>query len=446
MENYRDLSFWHASLDEQIEPRQPLDGDIQADVVIIGGGYAGLWSAYYLKDRDPGLDVVVLEARFSGFGAAGRNGGWCSLNLSQFESLVRDPDTGAQATDILPHLFDMVDEVGRVAEREGIDCHFHKGGVVHVAVTEKQLRHVHRTHETFDRIGHGAAQAWLTVDEMAAHVNMAGSLGGTFSPHCAVVHPARLARGLASAAVRKGVRLYEQTPATAIRAGIVDTARGRVRADTVVIATEGYSGGLSETARRLLPIHAFMIVTEPLADRVFDEIGLADRPAFADGRLLVTYGQRTRDNRLAFGYGARTYLDGGPRDRFSPSDPLFRTLEEILAKLFPAVRGARIDQTWGGPMGASRSLRSFVRYDTEARIGWLGGFLGNGVAATNLGGRAMADLVLGRQTDLTELSLLVEKDSDPLTRKGRWEPTPVPWMGTEFRFRRMAAADRGDAG
>ncbi|MFV2089922.1 MAG: NAD(P)/FAD-dependent oxidoreductase [Pseudomonadales bacterium] len=446
MEDYRDLSFWHASLDERITPRDRLQGEVQADVVIVGAGYAGLWTAYYLKILDPALEIAIVEAQFAGFGAAGRNGGWCSLNLSQFESLAQQPETRSQAAEILPFLFDMVDEVGRVTQAENIDCHFHKGGVVHVAISEKQRTRALRTHELFERLGHGEAQSWLEPDDMDRHVRVVGSLGGIRSPHCAVVQPARLVRGLAAVVEAKGVRIYESSPALRIRQGRVDTAAGHVRARSVIIATEGYSGGLAETARLLLPIHAFMIVTEPLPESVFAEIGLDDRPAFADGRLLVTYGQRTLDNRLAFGYGARTHLNGKPRDRFDSGDPLFKTLERILHQLFPVVSDARIEQTWGGPMGATRSLRTFVRHDPESGVGWIGGFLGNGVAATNLGGRAMADLVLGRDSDLSRLSLLVEKGVDPLANQQRWEPAPIPWLGTGMRFRRMYRADKKDVG
>lgn len=441
---YDDLSFWWRSIGTPV-PRPQLHGEAKADIAIVGAGYSGMWTAYYLKSLDPSLDIALVDAEVAGFGAAGRNGGWCSLNIPNFEVLAANPKLADDARAMLSHAFDMVDEVGRVCERENINCHFQKGGVAHVAITDKQKTEVMHERDVYSNLGAPDAQVWLEPDEMASHVRIAGSLGGLYSPHCAAVHPARLARGLSDTLEAKGVRIFENSPATNIAKGHVSTADGLLKADKVVIATEGYSSRLKATAGRLAAIHSFLIITEPLPQSVFDEIGLGNRETFADGRALVTYGQRTADNRIAFGYGARYNFGSRAQDRFPSTDRYFKTLRDILVQLFPILTDAKIDQCWGGPMGASLNMQAFVQYDAPSGVGWLGGFLGNGVAATNLGGRTMAELLLDHKTERTGLRLLVQ-DGDPLKKFKSWPPEPARWLGASTLMGKLRFDDWRDAG
>lgn len=441
---YADLSFWWRSIGAPA-PRPSLTGDVRADIAIVGAGYSGMWTAYYLKELDPGLDIALIDAEVAGFGAAGRNGGWCSLNLPNFEVLAQKPKYRDAAIQIAPHLFDMVEEVGRVCQREGIDAHYQKGGVLHVPITEKQKHHAQAAIDAYAGIGFEEAQVWLGPEEAARHVRIAGALGGVYSPHCAVVHPARLARGLSNVLEQKGVRIFENSPATDVQAGRVTTLHGSLNADKIVVATEGYSRRVRQTEGRLSTIHSFLIVTEPLPQSVFDEIGLDQRQAFADGRGLVTYGQRTADNRIAFGYGASYLLGSRAQDRFSSGDSIFRTLQNILVQLFPVLQGTRIDQCWGGPMGMAVNGQAFVQYDGDQALGWVGGFLGNGVAATNLGGRTMAERLLGQDTERTALTLL-NRSGDPLKAFQAWPPEPLRWIGINSWLKKLRFDDWRDAG
>jgi len=447
VENYPAISHWLQNIKEPINPRESLSGDQTTQVVIVGAGYSGLWTAYYLKKLDPSLEITIVESSFAGRGAAGRNGGWCSYHLPNFSALAEHSATRDAATQILPHLFEMVDEVGRITALEGIDCDFHKGGVVHVAITKAQEKSLLVELELFEQLGFGKDQVRLDKLSMDKKIRMANSRGGLFSPHCAVVDPAKLVRGLAEVVERMGVRIFEQSPVTSISQGMIKTKDGTISADKIVLASEGYTNhhkGLPKN--RFLPVHTFMAVTEPLAESIFDEIGLHDREAFADGRALVTYGQRTIDNRIAFGYGAQTYLNGKPRDFFNSQDEEFQTIKSIIGQLFPILKEAKYSQCWGGAMAMSRTQRAFAHCDTDAGVGWLGGFLGNGVAATNLGGRTMADLILGRDTELTELSLLVIKAGSPLTQYRGWEWGPISWSASNTMLKKMRFQDKRDTG
>lgn len=443
----RKLSYWLSSIEETLSLQPALSGPHRTDIVIVGAGYSGLWTAYYLKQLDPALDVTVVESAFAGRGAAGRNGGWCSLDLSNYGALLNDSRTRSQAIELMPHLTAMVDIVGEVVHAEHIDCDFHKGGMVHGAVAPAQLNRARSLHQEFERAGLGHVHRWLEKPELDQRVQMAGSLGGVFSPHCAVVHPAKLVRGLAKTLVDRGVHLYEASPAVKVEPGVVTTPEGVATAEKVIVATEGYTASTRGLpARRLMAMHSFMTVTEPLDEGVFAEIGLRDREAFGDMSWLVTYGQRTADNRLAFGYGGRSYANGKPKDVFAGANANFRDVHRALERLFPMLKDVKYEQDWGGAMGMSRDQTPFVEYDPDTATGWLGGFFGNGVAATNLGGRAMADLVLDRRSELTGLSLLVRSTAEPLKQFRRWEPAPVAWSASKSLLKSLRLRDKLETG
>ncbi len=239
---------------------------------------------------------------------------------------------------------------------------------------------------------------------------------------CAAMHPARLVRGLADAVERRGVPIYERSPATALEPGCVVTPGGRLRADTVVLATEGYTRSLPGHERKLLPVHSMMIATEPLSEALWKEIGLANRETFGDPRRMVTYGQRTADDRIAFGCRGSYFYGSAVRDRFPPDEAAFRTVQETLESLLPVVRECRITHRWTGALGIPRDWRPSVGVDRGSRLAWAGGYAGEGVAASNLAGRTLADLLLERDSELTSLPLV----GPPFPS---WEPEPLRWLG-----------------
>jgi glycine/D-amino acid oxidase-like deaminating enzyme len=421
--DYRSLSFWHDSVPGPLEPRAPLAGEIQVDVAIVGAGYTGLWTAYYLKTLAPDMRIAIVEAEIAGFGASGRNGGWCVGLMAGMETHFGDPSRRDGAIELQRAMFGTVDEVGEACQREGIDCHYAKGGNLTLALAEAQRTELRSDLERWRALGFGEGDVrWLSPDECRGVAGAPDNLGGLFLTHCAALHPARLARGLAEVVEHRGVTIFERSPATAIEPRCVVTAGGRVRADVVVRATEAYTKSLAGQRRTLLPVHSMMIATEPLPETVWKEIGLANRETFADTRRMVTYGQRTADDRIAFGTRGAYFYGSGIRDRFASDDAAFRGVQRVLESFFPSLRGCGITHRWGGALGIPRDWRPSVGVDRRAGLAWAGGYAGEGVAASNLAARTLADLILERETDLTRLPLL----GPPFPN---WEPEPLRWLG-----------------
>jgi glycine/D-amino acid oxidase-like deaminating enzyme len=437
---YRDLSLWFDSLPEPPRPRPRLTGDVDADVCIVGAGYTGLWAALYLSTLDPGRRVVVLERETAGFGASGRNGGWCSALFPVPLDRLAARWGADPAVALYRELQHNVEDVGRAAAAEGIDCHYAKGGTVTLARSPAQLRRAEEEVAEARRWGFGPEDVrLLDAVEAADRVGATAVLGAGYTPHCAALHPARLVRGLAEAVERRGAVVYERTPARRIVAGGVETPYGRVRAPHVLRATEGYTAGLPGQRRDVAPVYSLMLATEPLPAEVWDQVGLRRRETFSDHRHLIVYGQRTADDRLAFGgRGAPYHLGSRVRPRYDREPAVFADLRAALVELFPAVRAAAVTHTWGGPLGVTRDWTPSVGLDRASGLGWAGGYVGDGVAAAHLAGRTLADLVLGRDTDRVRLPWVGH-------RSPRWEPEPLRWLGVNAGLRVMRAADGREA-
>jgi glycine/D-amino acid oxidase-like deaminating enzyme len=260
-----------------------------------------------------------------------------------------------------------------------------------------------------------------------------------FTPHCAAVHPARLVRGLAAAVERRGAVLHERTEVTAIAPGLVETRHGRVRAPFVVRATEAFTPGLPGLARAVAPIYSLMVATEPLPEEIWQVIGLRTRPTVNELRNTVVYGQRTADGRLVFGgRGAPYHFGSRTRPGFDRVPRVFDRLRAAATDLLPAVAGAEWTHEWGGVLGIPRDWCASVGLDAGSGLAWAGGYVGDGVGTSNLAGRTLRDLVLGRDTDLTALPWVGH-------RSRRWEPEPLRWLGVNGALRLALWADRSEA-
>ncbi|GAB2577032.1 FAD-dependent oxidoreductase [Paractinoplanes abujensis] len=407
-------SFWLSTLDP-IVPRPPLPGDRSYDVAIAGGGYTGLWTAYYLSQLAPSLSIAVLEASYCGFGASGRNGGWASGLFPVSEAKLARRYGADRARAMHAALADAVDEVGRV----GIDCDYAKGGTISLARSPAQLRRARRS------------PGFLSRSAAAAICNATDVLGGVYSPDCAALHPARLVRGLLDAVLQRGVAVYEGTRVLSLSRGSVVTDHGTVTAGTVVRALEGYTAQLSGHRRALAPVYSLMIATEPLPASDWERIGLARRETFTDERHMIIYGQRTADDRLAFGGRGAPYHFGS---RIEPSydqvPAVFDSLRETLADMFRIRPG--IAYRWGGPLGIPRDWMPSV--GLRDGVAWAGGYVGDGVAAANLAGRTLADLIAGHETERTGLPWVGH-------RSRRWEPEPIRWLGINAGLRATTLRD-----
>ncbi len=441
-DRYRGLSLWHDTVPGTLAPGAALPGDLQADVVIVGAGFTGLWTAYYLARHDPGLRIVVCEREIAGFGASGRNGGWCSaLFPASLTKLARLAATGrAGAIAMQRAMQETVDEVGRVAAAEGFDCHWAKGGTIQLARSAAQLERARAEVAAAREFGFGEDDLRLLGAAEARSLAAAtGVLGGTYTPHCAAIHPARLVRGLAATVRAAGVSMFERTPVLSIAPGRVVTALGTVRADCVVRATEGYTPGLPGFQRAIAPLYSLMIATEPLPAPVWDEIGLADRPTLTDLRHLIIYGQRTADGRFAFGgRGAPYHFGSAIRPDYDRVQAVFAALWRTLTELFPVLAHAHVSHWWGGPLGVPRDWCASVGLDSATGLAWAGGYVGDGVATTNLAGRTLADLITRVDSPITRLPWVGH-------RSPSWEPEPLRWLGVNAGLRAMALADWEEA-
>ncbi len=428
------VSHWYTTLPDY---RPSLPGNREADVCIVGAGFTGLWTAYYLKRADPSLRITVLEARFAGFGASGRNGGWASALVPGDRRRMASRYGRAGVVAWQRVLTESVDEVIAVAAREGIDAGIVKGGCLRVARNSAQ--HQRLLAEAAADAEWGDDVSVLTKTEAAERVRLAGMLSASFTPHCARIQPAALVRGLACAVERLGVAIYEQTPVTGIGTGRVDTPFGRVDAPVVVRATEGFTATLPGLRRRWLPMNSSMIVTEPLTDDVWEAIGWRDCETLGDTAHGFFYAQRTVDDRIAIGGRAVPYRYASRIDRDGEIDA--RTVNRLAATLhsvLPQTRDAQITHGWCGVLGVPRDWNASVGFDPRTGLGWAGGYVGHGVTATNLAARTLADLVLRRDTPLVALPWVNH-------RCRNWEPEPLRWLGVRGLYRAYRLADRHEA-
>lgn len=412
-------SLWADTVGGDVGPRAPLDGDTTADVAIVGAGLTGLWTAWYLLAREPSLRVLLLERETAGFGASGRNGGWCSALFPQSTASLARRHGRDAALAMRRAMLDTVDEVGRAAADAGVDCDFVKGGTVVYARSATQLRGAEAEAAEAARWGVDEVELW-GADRVEG---VAGALGATFTPACARLHPAKLVRGLARAVEARGGVIAEGTTVHGVTPGAVATDRGTVRAERIVIATEGYTASLAGERRTLLPLYSLMIATEPLPASVWEAIDLPRGRTFSDHRHLVIYGQRTADDRLAFGgRGARYHWGSAVRPAYDAVPSVFAHLQATLRELYPAIGEARITHRWGGALGVPRDWHPTAAFDPATGIARAGGYVGDGLSTTNLAGRTLVDLLTGADTELTRLPWV--DHCSP-----RWEPEPLRFLG-----------------
>jgi glycine/D-amino acid oxidase-like deaminating enzyme len=442
MQAWNQVSLWMDQLEQPFAERASLDQDLEVDVVIVGAGYTGLWTAYYLKRQAPRLSIAVLEAQTSGFGASGRNGAWLMGHLLGEEHFLASLPMAPRRR-AYEWLHGIPDEVEQCLQREGIDAHYRKGGVLTCAARypeqtgrlRAQLAELHRHGHTDEDY------RWLTPQQLDSQVRMAGAHGAIWSPHCATIHPARLVRGLADAVQRLGVAVYDRSPVLQWQVGQVRTAQARVKARWVVPAIEGYASSLAPLGRYQLPVQSLMVATEPLPASTWAQIGLDQGQAFSENSRQVTYAHRSHDDRMVF--GARGgYRFGG---HLRPDGPLTQAemdlRRRLLSELFPQLSKVEFTHAWGGNLAMARRMRPHILVDKASRTALAGGYGGEGVGASNLAGRTLADLILGHDTELARMPWVI-RDQSLAQALPRWEPEPWRWLAYKSVSSAFAAEDR----
>ena len=408
--DYGSYSFWLETAGEELAPRPSLRGSTEADVAILGAGFTGLWTAYYLLRQDPSLRVVVLEAEISGFGASGRNGAWCSSGFPVTPGELQRRFGKEAARELLIEMRNSVEEVGRVAAAEGIDAQYYRGGQLRVARGPSQLPAIEGAYQSLRALELEEDLRLLDAEETAERIRITDVMGALYNPHCATIQPARLARGLARAVERLGGEIFEQTPVTDYEGGANPkfmTDSGEVRAGAIVLAGEAYLARLRKMRRECV----------------------------ASNRYTVDYRSRTADGRILFGgRGAPYHYGSRMRDEYDLHRPTHEMLRRTALEWFPALEGTRFNHAWGGPVATPRDWMTTMSYDPSQGVATAHGYTGQGVATANLSGRTLADLILGRRTDITHLPTVNHK-SRP------WEPEPLRWLGARYVQRGLMKVD-----
>jgi glycine/D-amino acid oxidase-like deaminating enzyme len=441
MSAWRTISLWMDQLDEPLAARAALEHDLDVDVAIIGAGYTGLWTAYYLKRQAPGLNIAIVEAQTAGFGASGRNGGWLMGNILGEDRLLAglSPEQRRASFDLLHSI---PDEVELVIEREGIACDYRKGGVLYCAARyPEQEASLRRYLDDLYRQGLTESDyRWLSPEQLAQQIRVAKPYGGIYAPHVATIHPAKLVRGLASTVENMGVKIYENSPVTQWQSGSLRTAKASVRCRWIVPAVEGYATTLPPMGRYQLPVQSLIVATEPLSAATWDEIGLNRGQAFSESSRQVTYGQRTADNRLVFGARGGYQFAGKLRHDFDLTTNEVELRRYLFGELFPQLKNVRITHAWGGNLGMSRRFKPHMLCDHASGIALSGGYGGEGVGASNLGGRTLADLILERDTELVHQPWVMPQGG--LDSLKAWEPEPCRWLGYNAIIRSFVHEDQ----
>lgn len=440
--DYGSVSYWLAASGDDLTPRAPLPGNTTADVAILGAGYTGLWTAYYLLRSDPGLRVVVLEKEIAGFGASGRNGGWCApgLNISLARlSRLHGPEAARRT---YAAVWEAVDEIERVVSAEGIEVDWRRGGELIVARGPHETPAIEAEQRELEHFGFADRARALTGDELTARVRIAAGERALFMPDAATIQPAKLARGLARLVEQMGGTIHEQTevtgysPRSGARAARLTTAQGEVSADIVVLAGEAYLTRLRQLHRSLIPVWSLVVLSDPLPDEAWAQVGWQGHELLGSPRHTVVYLSRTTDGRILFGGRGAPYRFGSPiRDEYDLHEPTHAMLRELAREWFPVLRDLRFSHAWGGPLGMPRDWHPTIAFDPRSGLATARGYVGHGVSTANLAGRTLAELIGGQDTERTTLPLVNH-------RSRSWEPEPFRWLGVRYVQAALGRVDR----
>lgn len=429
-------SLWYSQRSENPPVfNGPLESDLNVDLAIIGGGFTGLWTAYYANKLDPTLRIAIIESEYVGFGASGRNGGWVSaLFPAHFASLARASSREA-ARRMHQTMVANISDIGQVAHSHNWDIDWAHGGTVVAARSALQNKRALADVKEFADWGFSSDLTYLSASETRKRINATDVVGGTFTPHCAAIDPYKLVTQLSTYVHSRGVSIFEGTQALRIDPGMVFTAGGTVHAPNIIRATEGYTKTLHGEKRSIAPVYSLMVATQTLSTSVWENIGLSERETFSDYRNLIIYGQRTADNRIAFGgRGAPYHFNSkiSPHQDMNPA--VHNELRATLIEMFPVLAGVEFTSAWGGPLGIARDWWASCNFDRVTGLGSSGGYVGDGVGTAHLGGKTLAHLITETQSELTTLPWV-----NHVSRK--WEPEPLRWIGANLGLQVMQRAD-----
>lgn len=416
--DYSEVSFWLATC-PPYQPNAPLQGNVQADVAIIGGGFTGMSTAYYLRKADPSLKVVVLESEVIGFGASGRNGSFAMTVIGLGIDVLAILKGKQAALEGHRYMERAVDTVGELVEENHLDCDYTRPGFLRMATTPGYVKKIQKQIELCQQLGITGIE-WLDREAARAQVNSDLYLGAWWEPRMALVNPVKLAREMKRVAQNLSAEIYEHSPVTSIERDTnfkLETPGGSVIAQKIVFATNAYSHLFPMIRRKQIPAWTYMVATEPLTEKHFAAIGWQRRQGVEDARNLIHYYRLSPDNRLLMG-GGPVGLGFGARMNYDSSESAWRHLEEHIGYVFPALKGIKITHRWGGPFSVTVDLTPALGYVGDKRAVYSLGCIGHGVSMSHLNGQTIRDLILEKQTDLTDV-FFVNRRVIP------WPPEPL---------------------
>jgi glycine/D-amino acid oxidase-like deaminating enzyme len=441
-EDYRQTSFWLASTTDDLTPRKPLAGNLTVDVAILGGGFSGLWTAYYLLRDNPGIEVAILEKEICGFGASGRNGGWCSGRFPVDADVLRQRVGPTRARETILALYEAVEEIGRVVAAEGIDAHYRKTGLLNIARGEAQMPAIRAAFDVYERLCLGSHNRLLSAAEARELIQVTKLSGAMLTSIGATVHPANLARGLARCVERLGGTIFERSEVTRFKLGDqprLVTESGSVTARRAVVAAgEAYLTRLPPFRRALLPISSMIVLTAPLNEAQWQEIGWRGGQSLSSQSKTKNYLTRTVDGRILYGSrGAPYHFGSRISDAALQDASVFECMRGTVREWFPVLERVEFTHAWGGHLGVPRDWMPTVDFDSTAKLARLHGYTGRGVSTTNLAARLAAGLISRRRSGLEEL---------PLHRRQMrlWEPEPLRWAAVRYIQNAFARIDRAE--
>ncbi|MFI9274942.1 NAD(P)/FAD-dependent oxidoreductase [Kitasatospora sp. NPDC052896] len=439
LQDAKPTPFW---LDDpgRPEPHSALVGDVRCDLLVVGGGYSGLWTALIAKERDPALDVVLIEGHEVGWAASGRNGGFCAA------SLTHGLGNGQQRW---PGELDRLERLGArnlqsiedSVKRYGIDCDWERTGEIDVATEPYQVEELREVAELAARFG--GDYAVLDTDQIRAEVNSPTFLGGLWDKDgVAMVNPAKLAWGLKQACLDQGVRIFEHTRATALAESgpgmAVRTPYGRILARRVALGTNAFPALVRRARLYTVPVYDYALMTEPLDAEQLASIGWRNRQGLGDSANQFHYFRLSADNRILWGgYDAVYHYGGRVRAEHDQRPQTYQTLATHFFRTFPQLAGLRFTHAWGGAIDTCTRFSAFFDTAHRGRVAYAAGYTGLGVGATRFGAEVMLDLLAGRRTERTALEMVRRK---PLP----FPPEPVRWAGIELTRWSLDRADRND--
>ena len=443
---YQGVSYWLETCGDPLVPRPALKGGATVDVAILGGGFSGLWTAYYLLKDNPGLEVAIVEKEVCGYGASGRNGGWCSPRYPLNPDVIERRYGADVARRTVQAMYDTVEEVGRVCAEEGIDADFRLSGILSIARGQAQVDSVLASHATYSRLGFGDGNRLLGADEAREMVKVTGMVSAMHTPKAGALHPAKLARGLARTVERLGGVIYEQTEVLGIETGAspaLKTSGGTLKARRAVVAAgEAYLPRLAPYGRTVLPMSSSIVLTRPLTKAQWAQIGWEGGQNLGSQAYTIDYLSKTPDGRILYGSRGAPYAFGSSTEGGEAAAAgLYDHMRQTVREWFPAIGADDFSHAWTGFLGVTRDWSPCVGFDAERKVGGMYGYTGRGVSTTNLAGRLQASQIMGRETELATLPLAQHSSRS-------WEPEPLRWLGVRYiqdAFRRMdTARDAGE--